>query len=96
MPELLTENINEKFQELLETGSEKATREFLDNQNISDVADLINDFPDKEAFIINNMSIHRAVSVFKIIDLSVQKQVIQELPPYKTAELLNVLWDIFI
>lgn len=91
MPEILSENINEKFQELLENGSDIATREFLDNQNISDVADLINDFRDKEAYIINNMSIHRAVSVFKIIDLSEQKQVIQELPPYKTAELLNEL-----
>ena len=91
MPESSTENINPRFEELQETGNEAAIREFLDNQNISDVADLINDHPDKEAFIISHMSIHRAISVFKIIDLSVQKQVIQELPPYKTAELLNEL-----
>jgi len=37
------------------------------------------------------MSIHRAASVFKILDLSAQKHIIRELPPYKTAELLNVL-----
>ncbi len=91
MPDIEIENIKEKLEELLEKGSKDAIREFLDNQNISDVADLINEFPDKEALIINNMSIHRAISVFKIIDLSVQKQVIQELPPYKTAELLNEL-----
>ena len=30
-------------------------------------------------------------SVFKILDLSAQKHIIRELPPYKTAELLNVL-----
>jgi magnesium transporter len=91
MPEHLIENINQQFEELHETGDKKAIREFLDNQNISDVADLINDFPDKEAYIISHMSIHRAVSVFKIIDLSVQKQIIQEMAPYKTAELLNEL-----
>ena len=92
MSETLVENINKQFEKLLvETGSEIAIREFLDDQNISDVAELINDFPGQEAFIIKNMSIHRAVSVFKIIDLSVQKQVIHELPPYKTAELLNEL-----
>lgn len=91
MPEITEEDINQKFEELLEAGNPIAIRDFLDNQNISDVADLINDFPEKEAFIINHMSIHRAVSVFKIIDLSEQKQIIQELPPYKTAELLNEL-----
>jgi magnesium transporter len=37
------------------------------------------------------MNVHRAVSVFKILDLSTQKNIIHELPPYKTAELLNEL-----
>ena len=91
MPEILKENIDQYFEDLLSKGDEVAIRNFLDNQAISDVADLINDFPDKEAFIINHMSIHRAISVFKILDLSEQKQIIHELPPYKTAELLNEL-----
>ena len=91
MPEILKENIDQHFEDLLNKGDEVAIRNFLDNQAISDVADLINDFPDKEAFIINHMSIHRAISVFKILDLSEQKQIIHELPPYKTAELLNEL-----
>ncbi len=37
------------------------------------------------------MSIHRASSVFKILDLSPQKSIIQDLPHIKTAELLNQL-----
>jgi magnesium transporter len=37
------------------------------------------------------MSVHRAASVFKILDFSAQKHIIRELPPYKTAELLNIL-----
>ena len=84
-------NIKQHFTYLLESGNESAARQFLDHQNISDVADLINEFPEQEAYIITHMSIHRAASVFKVLDLSAQKQIIREVPPYKTAELLNVL-----
>ena len=91
MTEMLSGNITNHFEYLLESGNEDATRIFLDHQNISDVAHLINEFPDKESYIITHMQIHRAASVFKILDLSSQKQIIKELPPYKTAELLNVL-----
>ena len=37
------------------------------------------------------MSIHRAASVFKILELSNQKSIIRQLPPHKTAALLNAL-----
>jgi len=37
------------------------------------------------------MSIHRAASVFKILELSNQKSIIWQLPPHKTAALLNEL-----
>ncbi|MBX9733541.1 MAG: magnesium transporter, partial [Chitinophagaceae bacterium] len=60
-------------------------------QNISDVADLINEFPEYEAQIIANMAIHRAASVFKILDIAQQKDIVKELPSAKTAELLNEL-----
>jgi magnesium transporter len=91
MPEYLTGNIKDHFSYLLESGNDSAAREFLDRQNISDVAELINEYPDQESYIITHMSIHRAASVFKILDLSAQKQIIRELPPFKTAELLNTL-----
>jgi magnesium transporter len=84
-------NIKQHFNYLLESGNEPAAHQFLDHQNISDVADLINEFPEQEGYIISHMSIHRAASVFKILDLSAQKHIIRELPPFKTAELLNVL-----
>jgi len=91
MSDYLGGNIKQHFNYLLESGNETAARQFLDHQNISDVADLINEFPEQEGYIISHMSIHRAASVFKILDLSAQKHIIRELPPYKTAELLNVL-----
>jgi len=55
------------------------------------VAELINDFPEYEAQIIANMAIHRAASVFKILDIAQQKDIVKELPSAKTAELLNEL-----
>ena len=91
MSDYLGGNIKQHFTYLLESGNESAARQFLDHQNISDVADLINEFPEQEGYIITHMSIHRAASVFKILDLSAQKHIIRELPPFKTAELLNVL-----
>lgn len=66
-------------------------KEFLNRLNISDVAELIYEFEDYASQIIGNMSIHRAASVFKIIDVPIQKTIIQELPPFQTAELLNEL-----
>jgi magnesium transporter len=89
--ELEQAEIFEQFEQLVSKEDTLEMREFLDDQNISDVAALINEYPEYEAQIIANMSIHRAASVFKILDISQQKDIIKELPPAKTAELLNDL-----
>ncbi|HRE52735.1 MAG TPA: magnesium transporter [Flavitalea sp.] len=89
--EIEQDELNEQFLRILQEDDVLSAREFLNQQNISDVAVLIDEFPEYEAKIISNMSIHRASSVFKILDLSSQKSIIQSLPPYKTAELLNEL-----
>ncbi|MEJ7739118.1 MAG: magnesium transporter [Chitinophagaceae bacterium] len=84
-------DIIEQFEEIIATEDKLQIREFLNDQNISDVAELVYEFEDYASQIIGNMSIHRAASTFKIIDLPVQKKIIQELPPFLTAELLNEL-----
>ncbi|QEC70158.1 magnesium transporter [Panacibacter ginsenosidivorans] len=81
----------EQFEQLIQRGDKLAIAEFLNDQNISDVAELINEYPDYEAQIIANMAIHRAASVFKILDITEQRRIVKELPPFKTAELLNEL-----
>ena len=88
---LHTDLVKQQFEELIAGNDQLRIREFLNDQNISDVAELITEFPDYQAQIISNLSVHRAASTFKILDLSIQKRVIQELPPLKTAELLNDL-----
>lgn len=89
--ETAQEEIYDQFLKIIQQDDILEIREFLNDQNISEVAELINEFPEYQGRIVSNMSIHRAASVFKILDLSAQKHIIQELPPFKTAELLNEL-----
>ena len=81
----------DQFRNIIQSEDVLHIREFLNNQNISDVAELIYEYPEFESQIIGNLSIHRASSTFKILDVPTQKRVIQELPAFKTAELLNDL-----
>jgi magnesium transporter len=85
------EILKEQVEAILESGDGKQLHEFLDDQNISDVADLIDEMPEYDSRIIGAMSVHRAASVFKILDLNAQKDIIKTLPPIKTAGLLNEL-----
>jgi magnesium transporter len=80
-----------EFEAIIKTGDKLLTRNFLDDQNISDVAELVDEFPGYESSIIAGMSVHRAASVFKILDFPTQKRIIQTLPPNTTASLLNDL-----
>ncbi|HSZ85131.1 MAG TPA: magnesium transporter [Puia sp.] len=81
--------MKEQFFEIVQGDDKTALKEFLDDQNISDVAHLVDEYPEYEHQIIDNLSIHRAASTFKILDLPTQKRVMRDLPPSKIAELLN-------
>jgi len=83
--------MQEQFLEIVQGDNQTALREFLDDQNISDVAHLVDEYPEYEYQIIDALSIHRAASTFKILDLPTQKRVMRDLPPAKIAELLNEL-----
>lgn len=83
--------LQDQFEEVINSNDKLAIQEFLNNQNISDVAQLISDNEDYETQIISILSLHRAVSTFKILDVPEQKRIIRSLPPIKTAELLNEL-----
>lgn len=93
MPEELetSPGIKEQFEEVIQTEDKLQIKDFLNHQNISDVAELVYEFPDYESQIVANMSVHRAASVFKILDFPTQKRVIQTLPPNTVASLLNEL-----
>jgi len=84
-------SLQQQFEEVIASEDKLQIQEFLNHQNISDVADLIYNNEDYESQIISHLSIHRAVGVFKILELPTQKRIIHDLPPFKTAELLNEL-----
>lgn len=83
--------LQEQFEAVIQTEDKLQIRDFLNHQNISDVADLVYEFPDYESSIIANMLTHRAASVFKILEFPTQKRIIQNLPPNTIASLLNEL-----
>ena len=89
--EILDDAIKQEFEEILQSNEALQTRLYLDNQNISDVAELVYEYPEYESKIIAGMSIHRAAGVFKILDFPTQQRIIKTLAPSKTAELLNEL-----
>jgi magnesium transporter len=84
-------SIQQQFEEVIASEDKLLIKEFLNDQNISDVADLIYENEDFDSQIISHLSLHRAASVFKILELSTQKRIVKNLPPFNTAELLNEL-----
>jgi magnesium transporter len=84
-------NIQEEFDRILSEENKMRIHEFLNNLNISDVAVLIEENEDHATDIIASLSVHRAASTFKILELGIQKTIIHELQPLKTAALLNEL-----
>jgi magnesium transporter len=85
------EQLKQEFDHLMNTGDPLEIRQFLDDQNISDIAELVYEYEEHEAAIIANMAVHRAAGVFKILESPTQRRIIETLPPSKTAELLNEL-----
>lgn len=84
-------DLQEQFEFFLLEENAMHMPEFLNELNISDVGQLIEENKEHATEIMAELSIHRAASTFKIIELGVQKDIIQELPPLKTAALLNEL-----
>jgi len=85
------ELLKQEFEHMLQNDDQQALHDFLDQQNISDIADLVYEMPEHAGTIITNMSVHRAAGVFKILEFATQKDIIQDLPATKMAELLNEL-----
>ena len=83
--------LQDLFEEVVAGDDKLQIQEFLNNQNISDVAQLIYDNPQHESDIISSLALHRASAVFKVLDAAEQKRIIKALPPHKVAELLNDL-----
>ena len=85
------ETLQAELEHVLEKGDTDEIRQFLDQQNISDVAELIYSLPEHDASIIMYMSIHRASGVFKILETPTQQDIIQKLPPSRVQKFISRL-----
>lgn len=85
------EALLEKFQTLAKEKNYRELSVYLDDQLITDIAELIHEDPDDAGIIINNLSISRAAAAFRILDFPLQEDVIRTLSPAKIAELMNEL-----
>ncbi|NBT14921.1 MAG: magnesium transporter [Chitinophagia bacterium] len=83
--------LQEQFEFFLQEENRDRMPEFLNELNISDVELIINENWQKATEIISMLSVHRAASTFKILELGIQKDIINELAPQKLAALLNEL-----
>ncbi len=85
------EALLEKFSLLANERNHQELRVYLDDQLITDIAELIYEDPEQADLIIDNLSISRAAAAFRILDFPQQEEVIRGLPAAKVAELLNEL-----
>ena len=85
------ERLAEETKLLIDAGDISMLRVFLDDLNISDVEDLIDEFPDYAPLFIDTLSTKRAVNVFRILDVPTQERIIKKLSGEKISEIINGL-----
>ncbi|MBX5438975.1 MAG: magnesium transporter [Thermoflavifilum sp.] len=88
--ETLTE-IKDQVLELLARQDTQQLHALLDEMNISEVAALLQELPDEAPVLFPLLSFNRGIHVFRILDFSLQRDIIRALPPARVAELMNEL-----
>lgn len=73
----------------IESGRISELQDFLNEQNISDVEELIDELPEHAALFMETLNINRAVHVFSILDFPTQERIFKKLSAAKVRELIN-------
>jgi magnesium transporter len=81
----------ERVKKLIELDAWVEIREYINDLNISDVAELINEMPTHTLAFFQQLDFQRALAVFRILDLSVQEDLLKLLPSNILVQLLNDL-----
>ncbi|MFD1771078.1 magnesium transporter [Sphingobacterium suaedae] len=79
----------ELVEKWIESGEISELQDFLNEQNISDVEELIDELPEHAALFIETLNINRAVHVFSILDFPTQERIFKKLSAGKVRELIN-------
>ncbi|HRP90426.1 MAG TPA: magnesium transporter [Edaphocola sp.] len=86
-----TKSIIEEVEHFLEYGIDQDLIQFLEEQNISDVKELIDEMPEHAVHFFELLPIERSVHVFRILDFPTQEKILKKLPGNKISELINEL-----
>ncbi len=81
----------ERVEKLIELEAWAELREYINDMNISDVAELINEIPEQTLSFFQQLDFQRALAVFRILDLSIQEDLLKILPSNILVQLLNDL-----
>lgn len=81
----------DQLEKVIELHDDAALTNFLDDLNISEVKEMMDEFPEYGAKFLALLPISRSVHVFRILDFPVQERIIKRLPGNKIAELINEL-----
>ncbi|MBE7177749.1 MAG: magnesium transporter [Mucilaginibacter polytrichastri] len=84
------ENIDQ-LEAILESGDESQLTEHLEQMNISEVEEMIDEFPDEAPRFVELLSINRAVAVFRILDFPTQERIMKKLSGARISQLINEL-----
>lgn len=85
------ETLIEQVELLIEANDSSALYNILEELNISDVKELIDEFPEYGPRFIEMLPISRSVHVFRILDFPVQERIIKKLSGTKISEIINEL-----
>lgn len=85
------EALLERFEEMVKEQDFRELKSFLDDQLITDIAELVYEEPKHATLIFNSLTLSRAAAAFRILEFPSQEDVIRALPATRIAELLNEL-----
>ncbi len=83
--------IQERIDTLTELEAVQELGEYVNTLNISTIADLITEDPKKAIPYFENLEFSRVVAVFRVLDFGIQEDLLNYLPAYRVAELINEL-----
>lgn len=81
----------ERVEKLVEFDAQEDLREFINNLNISDVAELIDELPEQELTFFQLLDFQRGLAVFRILDFNTQENLLKKLPSHQLVQILNDL-----
>ncbi len=81
----------ERLETLIELEAWGEINDFINDLNISDVVDVMEEFPEYASRFFLQLDFNRALAVFGALDINDQEQLLNDIPANKVAQILNEL-----